>query len=264
MEVMPNNFCFLVSARAARRMVSEEPATTANESNVSAESLGSAPGKKSQSRVPKKIHKAEREKLKRDQLNELFVELGHVLEPDRQNNCKASILGDTTRVLRDLFSQVDSLRKENAALLTESRYVTVERNELKDENNALQAEISQLQSELQRRSQSVPVWSNNTNSSPPSQPQPSATMLPMQPQPFIIGSMQAAPVRELQLFPVERTTTPPPTPPGAISYVTRPHARYPAPLDLWPGQLLSTLPQTSHRERCGSSSTSNSSKEGSD
>ncbi|RWV91523.1 hypothetical protein BHE74_00012775 [Ensete ventricosum] len=35
--------------------------------------------KKDQSRVPKKMHKAEREKLKRDQLNELFLELGHVL-----------------------------------------------------------------------------------------------------------------------------------------------------------------------------------------
>ncbi|RRT78537.1 hypothetical protein B296_00003807 [Ensete ventricosum] len=207
------------------------------------------------------MHKAEREKLKRDQLNELFLELGHVLEPDRQNNCKASILGDTTRVLRDLFAQVESLRKENAALLTESRYVTVERNELKDENNALQAEISQLQTELQGRSLSVSMWNNNTNSSSFTQPQPTATVLPMQQQPVIIRSVQANPVRELQLFPVERINTPAAPP----SQVTRPHARYPAPLDLWPGQFLSTLPRTSQEEICGSSSTSStSSKEGSD
>ncbi|CAL9132009.1 unnamed protein product [Musa textilis] len=245
-------------------MVSEDPATTANGSIVAAESPGSLTDKKNQSRVPKKMHKAEREKLKRDQLNELFLELGHVLEPDRQNNCKASILGDTTRVLRDLFAQVETLRKENAALLTESRYVTVERNELKDENNALQAEISHLQTELQGRSLSVTMWNNNTNTSSFTQPQPTATVLPMQQQPIIIGSVQANPVRELQLFPVERITTPPSTPPAPPSQVTRPHARYPAPLDLWPGQLLSSLPRTSQEEICGSSSISTGSKEGSD
>ncbi|XP_074557723.1 transcription factor BHLH062 [Curcuma longa] len=242
-------------------MVSEDLPTTAIESNVAAESQGSLACKKGQTRVPKKIHKAEREKLKRDQLNELFVELGHVLEPDHQNNCKASILGDTTRVLRDLFAQVDSLRKENAALLTESRYITVERNELKDENNALQSEISLLQNELQRRTQSVPLWNDTTTANSLTQPQPTTTTLPMQHRPIILGPMQAAPVQELQLFPVERT--PPTTPPGPPPQVTRPHARYAAPFDLWSDQLLSTLPQTSQGERCGSISTSTTSKEGS-
>jgi len=45
-------------------------------------------------------------------------------EPARQNNGKASILGDATRILRDLIVQVESLRKENVALVTESRYVS--------------------------------------------------------------------------------------------------------------------------------------------
>ncbi|URD89211.1 HLH [Musa troglodytarum] len=54
-------------------MVSDDPSTTINESNVAAESTFG--GKKNQSGVPKKIHKAEREKLKRDQLNELFLEV---------------------------------------------------------------------------------------------------------------------------------------------------------------------------------------------
>ncbi|XP_042430237.1 transcription factor BHLH062-like [Zingiber officinale] len=244
-------------------MVSENIPTTGNESNVvAAESQGSLPYKKGLARVPKKIHKAEREKLKRDQLNEHFVELGHVLEPDRQNNCKASILGDTTRVLRDLFAQVNSLGKENAALLSESRYVTVERNELKDENNALQSEISLLQNELQRRTQSVSVWNDTPSANPLIQPQPTTSVLSMQHPPFIIGSNPAARVQELQLFPVERT--PPSTQPGPPPQVTRPHARYPAPLDLWSGQLLSTLPQTSQREIYDDSSTSTTSKEGCD
>jgi len=34
---------------------------------------------RSQEKTPKKTHKAEREKLKRDQLNELFLELGSML-----------------------------------------------------------------------------------------------------------------------------------------------------------------------------------------
>lgn len=37
------------------------------------------PNRKNNGKIPKKIHKAEREKLKRDHLNELFLELGHVL-----------------------------------------------------------------------------------------------------------------------------------------------------------------------------------------
>ncbi|KAK1327200.1 Transcription factor bHLH47 [Acorus calamus] len=36
--------------------------------------------KKNPGKVPRKIHKAEREKLKRDHLNELFVELGNALD----------------------------------------------------------------------------------------------------------------------------------------------------------------------------------------
>lgn len=45
-------------------------------------------------------------------------------EPARQNNGKATILVDASRILQDLLAQVESLRKENAALLTESSYVS--------------------------------------------------------------------------------------------------------------------------------------------
>ena len=37
------------------------------------------PGKKNQVKVPKKIHKAEREKLKREHLNDLFLDLANAL-----------------------------------------------------------------------------------------------------------------------------------------------------------------------------------------
>ncbi|XP_031477768.1 protein IRON-RELATED TRANSCRIPTION FACTOR 3 isoform X2 [Nymphaea colorata] len=125
---------------------------------------------KTKDKVAKKIHKAEREKLKRDHLNDLFSDLGQALEPARQNNGKATILSDATRILRDLLTQVDHLRKENAALLTESRYITDEKNELKDENAVLEAEIGKLQSQLQERTQSEPMWSNSTETLPSSVP----------------------------------------------------------------------------------------------
>lgn len=37
------------------------------------------PGKKNQKKVPRRIHKAEREKQKREHLNELFFELSNAL-----------------------------------------------------------------------------------------------------------------------------------------------------------------------------------------
>uniref|UniRef100_A0A453HXV1 BHLH domain-containing protein n=1 Tax=Aegilops tauschii subsp. strangulata TaxID=200361 RepID=A0A453HXV1_AEGTS len=86
--------------------------------------------KRAQEKAPKKNHKAEREKLKRDQLNDLFVELSSMLDHDRQNRGKATVLGDVARVLRDLITQVESLRKEQSTLLTERQYVASRPQEL--------------------------------------------------------------------------------------------------------------------------------------
>lgn len=47
-----------------------------------------------------------------------------ITDPERQNSGKATVLGDAARVLRDLVSQVESLRKEQSALLTERQYVS--------------------------------------------------------------------------------------------------------------------------------------------
>ena len=45
-------------------------------------------------------------------------------ETKRQNNGKASILVDATRLLQELLLQVECLKRENASLLSESRYVS--------------------------------------------------------------------------------------------------------------------------------------------
>lgn len=136
---------------------------------------GLASSKKNRGNVPKKIHKAEREKLKRDNLNEIFFELGHALDPARQNNGKATILCDTTRLIRDLITLIGSLKKENAALLNESHYVTLEKNELQDDNTAIQGEIFRLQKELRERMQDhcPPISDPTASLRPPSPPKPS-------------------------------------------------------------------------------------------
>ncbi|XP_058083855.1 transcription factor BHLH062 isoform X2 [Magnolia sinica] len=212
--------------------------------------------KKNPGKPPKKIHKAEREKLKRDHLNELFLELGHALEPARQNSGKASILGDTTRLLRELLVQVDCLKKENAALLTESHYVNVEKNELRDENAVLGTEIEKLQNQLRERMQSVHAWSNPTDAAP-IQLQHCNSTLPSTlenqlPLPVVDPVLQPPPVmgppvfviplsHEVQAYPEAEIVQVSHKPP---SHVRRPHARYPTPSDSWPSQLLVKQPGT--------------------
>lgn len=95
--------------------------------------------KKDGTKVSRKFHKAEREKLKRDHMNDLFLELAKALEPANQNNGKSSILTNTIRIIKDLFAQVEALKKENSTLLAESEYVGVENNEVKEENSAIEA-----------------------------------------------------------------------------------------------------------------------------
>lgn len=42
---------------------------------------------------------------------------------NQQNSGKASILCEATKFLKDVFGQIESLRKEQTALLSESNYV---------------------------------------------------------------------------------------------------------------------------------------------
>ncbi|MQL78956.1 hypothetical protein Taro_011408 [Colocasia esculenta] len=248
-------------------MVSKFTASAGNEGALVTEKQAerSPPNKKIQGKVPKKIHKAEREKLKREHLNELFQELGYALEPARQNNGKASILNDTTRLLRDMLAQVESLRKENAALVTESRYVTVEKNELKDDNLALEAEIEKLKNELREKAQSNPSWRNGVENAVPAVPQPSTTALPLQQPPPVVGPVYVIPLNqelptELPTYPQDTALTLASPPNPSPLNITRPHARYPTPSDSWPLQILSQQHRTAAQDslRSGSSSNNNS------
>ncbi|CAM6110339.1 unnamed protein product [Calypogeia fissa] len=106
----------------------------------------------------RKIHKADREKLRRDRLNEQFAELASVLDPDRPKNDKATILGDGVQVVKELRSEVKRLRAEHTSLLDESRDLAQEKTELREEKAALKTETEQLQAQLQQRLRLMLPW----------------------------------------------------------------------------------------------------------
>lgn len=129
----------------------------------------------SECNVARKVQKADREKLRRDRLNEQFTELGNTLDPDRPKNDKASILGDTIQVLRDLTTQVDKLKAEYATLTEESRELTQEKNDLKEEKASLKSDIENLNLQYQQRIRAMYPWGGMDPSvvmHPPSYPYP--------------------------------------------------------------------------------------------
>ncbi|KAL2572867.1 hypothetical protein AAZX31_17G096300 [Glycine max] len=209
----------------------------------------SSSDKMNQGKVPRKIHKAEREKMKREHLNDLFLDLASALDLN-ENNGKASILCETARLLKDLLSQIESLKKENVTLLSESNYMTMEKNELKEENCSLETQIEKLQGQIQARL---------AQCKPDLNVPPHLELEPLEQTNF--------PGQNLQLHTIEpnlqqgsailvvpcNPDLPPSFPapnvtgvmPKSTSVVSKPHARYPTPADSWPSQLLGKQPTSS-------------------
>ncbi|CAN8278096.1 unnamed protein product [Cochlearia groenlandica] len=125
--------------------------TTSTSTDEEAKAITSVDERSKKGKVPKRANKAVRERLKREHLNDLFIDLAETLELNQQNSGKASILCEATRFLKDVFGQIESLRKEHTLLLSESNYVTTETNELKEETSALESEISRLRKEIEAR-----------------------------------------------------------------------------------------------------------------
>ncbi|CAN6714041.1 unnamed protein product [Malus baccata var. baccata] len=229
-------------------MGSPDPVPAAGKGNVATEASlrGACPGIKKQGKIPKRIHKAERERKKRERFNEHFFELADALELNQQNSGKASILSEATRLLKDLFGQIKCLQKENASLLSESNYMTLEKNELRDDNSALETQIEKLQSEIQERvAQSKP----DLNAPPCTELRPEVaahftgncigfpSQEPGLQQPPAVFVMPVGP--DLQAYPqpdVAHLTS------NTTSHVSKPHARYPTSVDSWPSQLLGEKP----------------------
>ncbi|KAI3670002.1 hypothetical protein L6452_41557 [Arctium lappa] len=194
-------------------------------------SVGRSSSKKDGTKVHRKIHKAEREKLKRDRMNELFLELTKALEPATQNNGKSSALTDTIRILRDLIAQVESLKKENAVLLAESQYVAVEKNELKEENSAIEAQIKKLQSQIADR---VHYPASYLECNPMAlQPELHSSLQAAAP---VVGPVFVVPLQNDPKLYAEMVTK------QHGTNVSKPHARYPSASDSWPLNVLSEQP----------------------
>ncbi|XP_023520448.1 transcription factor ILR3 [Cucurbita pepo subsp. pepo] len=129
-------------------------------SNVSTEIEGSLfesdslkePGSKKRVRTETSCassSKACREKLRRDRLNDKFLELGAILEPGRPPKTdKAAILIDAVRIVTQLRGEAKMLKDSNTSLSEKIKELKAEKNELRDEKQRLKMEKEKLEQQL--------------------------------------------------------------------------------------------------------------------
>ncbi|KAG2325882.1 hypothetical protein Bca52824_008610 [Brassica carinata] len=93
--------------------------------------------------------KACRERLRREKLNEKFMDLSSVLEPGRTPKTdKPAILDDAIRVLNQLRDEAHELEETNQKLLEEIKILKAEKTELREEKLALKAEKEKTEQQL--------------------------------------------------------------------------------------------------------------------
>jgi len=93
--------------------------------------------------------KACREKLRRDRLNDKFVELASILEPGRPPKTdKVAILVDAVRMVTQLRGEAQKLKDSNAGLQEKAKELKAEKNELRDEKQKLKSEKDRLEQQL--------------------------------------------------------------------------------------------------------------------
>ncbi|KAH8494523.1 hypothetical protein Peur_060763 [Populus x canadensis] len=93
--------------------------------------------------------KACREKLRRDRLNDKFLELGSILDPGRTPKTdKAAILVDAVRIVTQLRGEAQKLKDSNSSLQEKIKELKAEKNELRDEKQRLKAEKEKLEQQL--------------------------------------------------------------------------------------------------------------------
>ncbi|KAG0451247.1 hypothetical protein HPP92_026320 [Vanilla planifolia] len=93
--------------------------------------------------------KACREKMRRDRLNDKFLELGSILEPGKPPKMdKAAILNDATRMVNQLRSEAEKLKESNDNLQEKIRELKAEKIELREEKQRLKAEKESLEQQV--------------------------------------------------------------------------------------------------------------------
>ncbi|CAL9221991.1 unnamed protein product [Arabidopsis halleri] len=93
--------------------------------------------------------KACREKLRREKLNDKFMDLSSVLEPGRNPKTdKSAILDDAIRVVNQLRGEAHELKETNRKLLEEIKNLKAEKNELREEKLVLKADKEKMVQQL--------------------------------------------------------------------------------------------------------------------
>ncbi|CAN4104081.1 unnamed protein product [Withania somnifera] len=96
--------------------------------------------------------KACREKLRRDKLNDKFMELGALLENGRPPKTdKSAILVDAVRMVTQLRNEAQKLKDSNLNLQEKIKELKVEKTELRDEKQRLKAEKEKLEQQLKAK-----------------------------------------------------------------------------------------------------------------
>uniref|UniRef100_A0A2N9HC55 BHLH domain-containing protein n=1 Tax=Fagus sylvatica TaxID=28930 RepID=A0A2N9HC55_FAGSY len=93
--------------------------------------------------------KACREKLRRDRLNDRFVDLSSALDAERPVKIdKNAILDDAIRILNQLRAESQELKETNEKLLEEIRSLKAEKNELREEKLTLKRDKERMEQQL--------------------------------------------------------------------------------------------------------------------
>ncbi|KAG0591988.1 hypothetical protein M758_1G204600 [Ceratodon purpureus] len=94
-------------------------------------------------------NKACREKMRRDRLNDRFMELSAALEPGRPPKTdKATILNDAVRILTQLRTEAQGLQESNDQLRETIKDLKTEKNELREEKTRLKADKERLEQQV--------------------------------------------------------------------------------------------------------------------
>ncbi|KAL5784693.1 hypothetical protein ACOSQ2_007085 [Xanthoceras sorbifolium] len=97
--------------------------------------------------------KACREKLRRERLNDRFIDLSCVLEPGRPTRTdKPAILDDAIRILNQLRTEAQELKDDNKKLQEEIKSLKAEKNELREEKILLKADKERVEQQVKAMS----------------------------------------------------------------------------------------------------------------
>ncbi|KAM7264473.1 hypothetical protein ACFE04_002156 [Oxalis oulophora] len=103
--------------------------------------------------------KACREKLRRDKLNDRFLELGSILDPGRPPKTdKALLLGDAVRMVTKLRDEAQMLKESNESLQDKINELKAEKNEIRDEKQRLKSEKESLERKVKAMSCPQPSY----------------------------------------------------------------------------------------------------------